>query len=280
MPAVSTRPRRMPSRSIVSRSMSRVVPGPGATIARSVPTSWLNSDDLPTLGLPRIAMWRPSRMTRPRAASRAARRCRRARARSAGARLAGRDEVIALVGEIHRRLEARRQIEQLPIERADGPRERALELIERHARLQRRDGVDEVRHRFRLHEIEAAVQEGAKRELARLGKPRAGGDGRAHDLAQQRQAAVGADLDDILGGVGMRSREVGGDDFVDARDSGLAEPALRPASADRAGFGIAGFGIQACELPSPERASPSRGGARDRAARSGSRAPPRARAGR
>ena len=122
-------------------------------------------------------------------------------------RLAGRDEVITLVGEIHRRLEARRQIEQLPVERADGPRERALELIERHARLQRRDGVHEVRHRFRLHEIEAAVQERAKRELARLGKPRAGGDGRAHDLAQQRQAAVGADLDDVLGGVGMRSRE-------------------------------------------------------------------------
>ena len=32
---------------------------------------------------------------------------------------------------------------------------------------------------------------------------------------------MGADLDDILGGVGMRSRKVRGDDFVDARDPGL-----------------------------------------------------------
>ena len=141
-------------------------------------------------------------------------------------RLARRDEVIALVGEVHRRLEARRQIEQLPVERADGPRERALELVERHARLQRRDGVDQVRHRLRLHEVEAPVQERAQRELAGLGQARAGGDGRAHDLAQQRQAAVRADLDDVLGGVRMRSREERGDDFVNRALPGeLAEPA-------------------------------------------------------
>ena len=135
-----------------------------------------------------------------------------------GARLAGRDEVIALVGEIHRRLEARGQIEQFPVERADGPGERALELIEGHARLEGSDGIDEIRHGLGLHEVHAPVQEGAQRELARLGKPRAGVDGGAHDAAHQRQAAVGADLDDILGGVGMRSRKVRGDDFVDARD--------------------------------------------------------------
>ena len=34
------------------------------------------------------------------------------------------------------------------------PRERALKLVERHARLQRRHRLDKVGHGFRLHEVE------------------------------------------------------------------------------------------------------------------------------
>ena len=37
-------------------------------------------------------------------------------------------------------------------------RQRAFELIEGRARLQRRHGVDKIAHRFRLHEIDAAVE--------------------------------------------------------------------------------------------------------------------------
>ena len=132
-----------------------------------------------------------------------------------GARIAWRDEAIALVGEIHRRLEVRGQIEQFPIERADGPGECPIELIEGHAGLKGSDGVDEIRDGLCLHEVQAPVQEGAQRELARFGEPRAGAYGGAHDAPHQRQAAVGADLDDVLGGVGMRRGEIRDDDFVD-----------------------------------------------------------------
>ena len=51
--------------------------------------------------------------------------------------------------------------------------QRALELIERGARLQRRDRLDEVGDGFGLNEIELAVEKRAQRELARLGEPRA-----------------------------------------------------------------------------------------------------------
>ena len=67
-------------------------------------------------------------------------------------------------------------------------RQRAFELIERRARLQRRHRVDQIRDRFGLHQIDAAVQVGAQRELARLGEPRAGLHRR---LRRSRAAAPG-----------------------------------------------------------------------------------------
>jgi hypothetical protein len=79
----------------------------------------------------------------------------------------------ALVREIHGRLEACRQIEQLLVDRADRTRECAFQLVEGDARLQRRDGVDQVRHCFRLHQVEAPVQKRAKREFAGFGETRA-----------------------------------------------------------------------------------------------------------
>src|SRR5579864_7961085 len=44
-----------PSCWTISSTASRVVPGMGETIARSVPVSWLSSVDLPTLGWPMMA---------------------------------------------------------------------------------------------------------------------------------------------------------------------------------------------------------------------------------
>ncbi len=90
------------------------------------------------------------------------RRCRR-----------GVDEVVTLVGKVQRRLEPGRQIEQRAVDRANALRERALELIERRTRLNRRDRLDEVADGFRLDQIDPPAQVRAERELARLGKPRA-----------------------------------------------------------------------------------------------------------
>ena len=83
------------------------------------------------------------------------------------------DEVIALFRKVDRRFEPRDQIEQRRVDLADRSRQRAVQLIERGARLQRRDRVDEIGDRFGLHQIDPAVEERAQRELARLGEPRA-----------------------------------------------------------------------------------------------------------
>ena len=90
-------------------------------------------------------------------------------------------------------------------------------MIERRARLQRRDGVDEIGDGLGLHEIDPAVEECAKRELARLRKPRAQRHRLLDDLPQHDRASVRAHLDDVLAGVGMRSGEVGRDDLIAVR---------------------------------------------------------------
>ena len=114
------------------------------------------------------------------------------------ARLLRRDEVIALVGKIQRRLELRDDVEQLLLDRADRRRQRAFELIERRPRLQRRDGVDQIGDRLRLDEIELLIEERAKRELAWLREPRAGVDRGAKDRAQDNGTAVRRNFNHVL----------------------------------------------------------------------------------
>ena len=83
-------------------------------------------------------------------------------------------------------------------------------------RLVERLRVDEIADRFGLGEIDAAVEEGAHGELAGLGEARSGGDAQLDDVPEHDRRAVGGDLDDVVGGVGMGLGEVGDDDFVDA----------------------------------------------------------------
>ncbi len=129
----------------------------------------------------------------------------------------GRDEVVPLLGEIEGRLQRRDQIEQLRIERLQPRRQRPFELIEGHARLQRRHRVNQVRDRFGLHEIDPSVQVRAKRELARVGQPRAGMNRGADDRFENHGTAVRRNFDDIIAGVGVRSRKVRRDDPIDRR---------------------------------------------------------------
>ncbi len=78
-------------------------------------------------------------------------------------------------------------------------------------------GVDEVADGFGLGEIDAAVEEGAHGELSGLGEARSGGDAQFDDVPEHDRRAVGGDLDDVVGGVGMGLGEVSDHDFVDAR---------------------------------------------------------------
>jgi hypothetical protein len=135
-------------------------------------------------------------------------------AREHVARLLRRDEVIALVGKIKRRFEFRDHVEQLTFNLADRARQGAFQLIERGARLQRRDRVDEIGHCFCLNQIDLVVEKSAQCELARLCEPGAGADRRAHDATQHHRAAVCRDLDDVLTRVGGRRFEEGHHDAI------------------------------------------------------------------
>ena len=90
-----------------------------------------------------------------------------------------------------------------------------FELIERRARLQRRHRIDEIPHGLGLHQIHPPAQIRAERELAGLGQPRARAIAAATIARSSDRAAVRADLDDVLAGVGMRRGEEGDDRLVD-----------------------------------------------------------------
>ena len=75
--------------------------------------------------------------------------------------------------------------------------------------MRSRDGL-------RLHQIELAVQERAQRELAGLAPVARRRRSRLRTIACEHDgAAVRADLDDVLAGVGVRRREARRDDLVD-----------------------------------------------------------------
>ena len=117
------------------------------------------------------------------------------------ARLLRRYEVIALVGKVERRLEPCHDVEQRLFNRADGRGQRALELIERRARLQRRHGLDQVGDRLGLDQIQLAVEKRAQRKLARLGQPRARRHRPTDNRGQHHRAAMCRDFGNVFTGV-------------------------------------------------------------------------------
>ena len=154
--------------------------------------------------------------------------------------------MVALVGKIDRRLESRDQIEQQRIDFADGASQRAFQLVEGSTRLQRRDGVNQIRNRFGLHQIDAAIQERAKREFTRF---RGAGAARRRlfdNRPQDDRTPVRAQLQDVFAGVRVRRRKVRGDNLIDRLRTGecgaarleLAAMRDEPPS-DRTGIGPA-----------------------------------------
>ena len=172
-PAVSTSVERNARRRRTARSRrSRVVPGSAVTMARSPPTSALNRLDFPTFGRPTIASVRAfaQHAPRPRRGHQRAPAAPSARQRARHC-LVVRDEVVALVGKVERRLEPRQHVEQRALDAADGLGQRAVQLVDGRAGLRRRHGVDQVGDGLGLDQVEAAVQVRAERELAGLGQP-------------------------------------------------------------------------------------------------------------
>ena len=105
--------------------------------------------------------------------------------------------------------------------------------------------VDQVRDRFRLHEVDASVDERALGKLARVGPPRAEFEHpRKHEVKHHR-AAMTLQFEDVLPGEGTRSREEEGDTAVQSGAVGIAE--------------IAELGLSRCELPANDLLSDRRG---------------------
>ena len=88
--------------------------------------------------------------------------------------LLGRRDADVVFGEIDAGFEQRDQLQQLLLDRRDAARDRAARLLRGDARLVERGGFDQVADGFGLRQVDAAVEEGAQRELAGLGQPRAG----------------------------------------------------------------------------------------------------------
>ena len=130
------------------------------------------------------------------------------------AALVASDEVEAFVRKIQRRLQPRSQVEQPRVDAGDGSRQRALELVHCRARLQRRDGIDQIGDGLCLDQVEPAVQMGPQRELARLAETRAQVHGKLDDPPKQNHAAVAADLDDVIAGKRPWRSEPGDNDLV------------------------------------------------------------------
>ena len=99
-------------------------------------------------------------------------------------------------------------------------------------RLIERLRIDEVADRFRLRQIDAAVEEGTHRELPRLCETRSGSDAEFDDVPQNDWRTVGGDFDDVISSVRVWLREVCDHDFVDALGKRRRFLSVRPTRFD------------------------------------------------
>ncbi len=130
------------------------------------------------------------------------------------------DELVPFLAEVERGLEARDDEEERFPNGGRGAAQRALEVPQRQLRLQRSAGVDEVRHRLRLHEIELAVEHRTLGELPRLGDARAVRHRPRDHLRHEQGIAVQRQLDEVITGERVRRGVADGDALVDAVETG------------------------------------------------------------
>ena len=189
-----------------SSTVSRVVPATAVTMARSLRSRRFNRLDLPTFGAPARTARKPwRRMMPPRAVARSARNSPSARSRRASRRRGrrGRD---AVLHEVDRGFEEGQHAHEVVHDRAEAAREAAGEVFDGDVQRRRRPRTHHVEHRLGLAQVEPAVEEGAQGELAAPGRPRALAQRQLDHGLQRGRAAVAMDLEDVLGGEGVRRR--------------------------------------------------------------------------
>ncbi len=87
---------------------------------------------------------------------------------------------------------------QVISKRINAPGEGAGELFVGSRKGEIRAGMNQVRDRLRLRQVQPAIEEGAAGEFARLGASRAGSEKRIEDLARHEDTAVTGDFHHIL----------------------------------------------------------------------------------
>ena len=102
-------------------------------------------------------------------------------------------------------------------QREQATRQSAVELRERLTLHGRGARIDQIGDRFGLHQIQAAVQHGAARELARCRQSRAGGHAGGQHERRHHVASVRADLHDVVARVRARRRKPGDQRIVEGR---------------------------------------------------------------
>ena len=224
-PAVSTKRKRRPASSASAWTASRVVPAVGDTMARSWPTSALSSVDLPAFGRPPRTTVTPSRASAPSravlrksvssrsaSASRSASWSRSAKATSSSPKSSSSSTSAAVSTSDWR------------------TRSTASETEPRSAEVAaRRPSVlwawDQVGDGLGLGQVQLAVEEGARRELAGRRRLGAGVVEHAEDGLGDGVAAVAGDLDHVLARRGVRPAPDHTDHLVDWRAAFVSQPA-------------------------------------------------------
>src|SRR5438132_6446819 len=127
--------------------------------------------------------------------------------------LAGHDGDV-IFGEIHARFEKGDEFYQLLLDWLYAVGQRAFKLLRRDFGLKQGLRINQVADGFSLGEIDAAVQEGAHGEFARLSQARSGCQRQFDDAPQNYWRAVGGDFDDVISGVRVRLREKSDHHFI------------------------------------------------------------------
>ncbi len=216
-PAISTRWKTIPSR--ISRSLrkSRVVPGKGVTMARSSWRSALNRVDFPTFVRPVMASVTPSLIRSPGRLEALDQPPDLAGQGGKGASVGRGARPELFLGEFQAGLDPGEDRDELAAEPVDPARQASPELAGGDPGLGQGDRPDEVVDRLGLDDIQAPVEVGPQGEFSRPGQPGPGTRPEIEDGLEDGRAAVDAQLDDVLPGIGPGRLEIGQESLVEAR---------------------------------------------------------------
>ena len=137
------------------------------------------------------------------------------------------EEIDLLLGEVQGGFDQHPQLDQAVAQPADLAAERTGQRPTGAARGGFGAGVDQVGDGLGLRQVQLAVEEGAARELTRLGQPHPqrgiGLQAARQQQLQHHRAAVGLQFQHMLAGVGMRRREEQRQAVVDRLALGATE---------------------------------------------------------